>query len=49
MDGTHANDELTSLQVNDAWDTAQSVQAGNYFAPIWNRREWGGVSGWHYW
>jgi hypothetical protein len=42
MDGRiHANDELTTLQVNDAWETAQSVQAGQQLATVWNRREWG--------
>jgi hypothetical protein len=40
----HANDELTDLQLRDAWDTAQNVNARAHLPLVWNWRAWLGVA-----
>ncbi len=39
----HAADELTALQVDDAWAQARGVRAGDSLPLMWRWREWGAV------
>ncbi len=39
----HSNDELTRLQMEDAWGHAQVVKAGDHLPLVFNWRNWVGV------